>query len=172
MEPQPALVRVLNNRFSSNPQVSIVPKGLASRSGTLEMSINSAAPVLSTFSDQWKHGRFADKKWDQTIMVDVTTFDQLVTEFGSPRYSKIDVEGFESEVIHGTSSKVGCISFEFTSDFLSTAVDILGYLSGIGYSRFNFSLDDDDKFWLDQWLDRDELSVKLSECPSRKFASH
>ena len=127
------------------------------------MSINTAAPDLSTFSDEWKIGRFSAAVWDQKVSVEVTTFDQLVAEFGLPRYSKVDVEGFEKEVFLGLSAKVGCVSFEFTSEFMMNAGDIICHLCEIGYSIFNFSIAEEDHFFKNRWLDREKLLSNLYE---------
>ena len=85
------------------------------------MSINTKQPVISTFAAHWKTGRFSNSNWDKKIMVDVTTLDDLIIKFGEPNYIKIDVEGFEHEVILGLTKKSGIISFEFTSEFIDDA---------------------------------------------------
>jgi FkbM family methyltransferase len=157
VEPQPAMVQSLKERFPSNPRVSVVAKGLADRPGRLAMSINTAAPVLSTFAEQWKTGRFADQTWDEVVEVEVTTFDQLIAEFGVPRYAKVDVQGFEKEVIRGLSARVGCISFKFTAEFFSDAVVVIEYLCKIGYSTFNYSINEQENFRLEEWLARTQF---------------
>ena len=64
----------------------------------MELNINTDSPVLSTFAEHWKKGRFVESKWDKKIIVDMTTLDELIKEFGVPNFIKIDVEGFEHEV--------------------------------------------------------------------------
>jgi FkbM family methyltransferase len=157
VEPQPAMVQSLKERFPSNPRVSVVAKGLADRPGRLAMSINTAAPVLSTFAEQWKTGRFADQTWDEVVEVEVTTFDQLIAAFGVPRYAKVDVQGFEKEVVRGLSARVGCISFKFTAEFFSDAVVVIEYLCKIGYSTFNYSISEQENFRLEEWLARTQF---------------
>jgi len=167
IEPQPACVAVLNNRFRAHPGISIVPKGLGSRPGIMPMHINSRAPVLSTLSTEWMKGRFANETWDQTLDVAITTLDEMVRQHGSPRYAKIDVEGFEYEVLCGLSRRVGVISFEFTEEFFGHAERSLAYLQNLGYSRFNFSLGEQVDFALDQWADSGRLCAVLKDVFSR-----
>lgn len=95
VEPQPAMVAELRQRFEGNPLVTIVPKGVGAQHGILSMAINSNEPVLSTFSQQWQQGRFAASTWDRQVDVEMTTLDSLVELYGVPRYAKIDVEGYE-----------------------------------------------------------------------------
>lgn len=152
VEPQPACVAVLEGRFARHPRVAIVPKGLGSRPGILEMHINTKAPVLSTFSPEWMTGRFAHETWDHKVDVAITTLDDLVREHGTPRYVKIDVEGFEYEVICGLSRRLGIISFEFTDEFFANAERMLKYLENLGYTRFNFSLGERTDFALAEWV--------------------
>jgi FkbM family methyltransferase len=156
VEPQPNMVQILKRRFNPYPLVTIVPKGVASQPGKLEMSISSKNPLISTFSHEWKSGRFSNMIWDQTVPVEVTTFDQLVMEYGCPRYTKVDVEGFETDVFGGLNSRVGCISFEFTSEFLINAVKIVNHLFEIGYSKFNFSIGEADQWFLPHWSARED----------------
>jgi FkbM family methyltransferase len=162
IEPQPAMVQKLKQRFDRNPLVTIVPKGVASQPGKLEMSINSKNPDISTFSHEWKSGRFSNMIWDQIVLIEVATFDQLVAEYGCPRYAKVDVEGFETAVFGGLNSRVGCISFEFTSEFLVNAAKIAGHLIEIGYSKFNFSIGESEQWFLPSWSTREDMFSALS----------
>jgi FkbM family methyltransferase len=163
VEPQPAMVEILHRRFDSNPNATIVPKGLGAKPGKLEMSINSNTPVLSTFSENWKTGRFAGAQWDEKALIEITTLDDIVREFGVPRYTKIDVEGFETQVFLGLSKRIGCVSFEFTGEFVQDATAIMGRLRQLGYVYFNFSVGENDHFALDHWNSSEEVSARLIE---------
>ena len=61
--------------------------------------INSQNPLVSTFSDHWDKGRFSNKYWDKSIKIQTTTIDQLIKDYGKPKFIKIDVEGFELNVL-------------------------------------------------------------------------
>ena len=160
IEPQPECIRVLRELYSSNPLVTIVPKGLGRSNQKIEMSINTKQPVISTFAEHRKTGRFSNSNWDKKIMVDVTTLDDLIKKFGEPNYIKIDVEGFEHEVILGLTKKSGIISFEFTSEFIDDAFKSINYLISLGYSDFNFSIGERRKFYT-QWKDADAIKEHI-----------
>lgn len=152
VEPQPAMIKLLQDRFAGNPLVDVVGKAVGPEIGELPMSICSEIPTLSTLSDTWKQGRFADVKWDAVVNVPVITLDMLVAQFGVPRYLKVDVEGFERQVLSGLTRRVGIISFEFTSEYIRHAFEVMGMLVKLGYTRFNVSVGEDDKFALPEWM--------------------
>lgn len=142
VEPQRDCVAILTNKYQHNPAVQILGVGLASRIGTMNLSICKDANTLSTFSERWKTGRFNSYHWDDQYEVPVTTLDELVKKYGMPHFCKIDVEGFEQEVIKGLTSPVRALSFEFTREFLDDAEQCIEHLGSLGNVRFNFVLGD------------------------------
>ena len=164
IEPQPECLKVLNEMYSNNPLVKIIPKGLGNFTGKMELNINSDSPVLSTFAEHWKKGRCAETKWDKKIIVDMTTLDELIKKFGVPNFIKIDVEGFEYEVLKGLTKKVGIISFEFTSEFFENTEKCINHLVSLDDEKFNFSLGEKKKFdqnWSDKNLVVDKLKIYM-----------
>ena len=162
VEPQPFCLDQLNKLYSENPLVNIVPKGLGSSIQKMEMSINSETPVISTFAEHWKLGRFSNSKWDKKITVDITTLDELIKKFGNPNYIKIDVEGFEHEVILGLTKKSGIVSFEFTSEFINDAHKSIDHLISLGYLDFNYSLGERKKFST-KWSNSEKIKEQIKE---------
>lgn len=165
VEPQPAMVEKLNLRFEGNSSITIIPKGLSEEPGSLVMNICSTDTPISTFSDEWKEtGRFSHAPWDRQERIEITTLDQLISEFGKPRYAKIDVEGFEKKVMLGLSGKkIDTISLEFMSETLRDTIDLFWYAKGLGYSRFNFSAGESDHFELPVWVGVNEIIKSVTE---------
>ena len=92
-EPQADCLSDLRKRFGKDPDVQIAAVGLASEPGSLQLSICSSEDTISTFSDDWKLGRFADDyTWDSTVTVPVMTLDDAIEEWGKPAFIKVDVE--------------------------------------------------------------------------------
>jgi FkbM family methyltransferase len=152
VEPQPDMVKVLREKFSGNKNIEIVPCGLGAENGDAKMYICSTAPVLSTFADHWKEGRFATQQWDRVETLPIVTLDKLVEMYGTPKYCKIDVEGSEENVVKGLSKKAGIISFEFTGEFIDRSMNVLRLLIMLGYEDFNLSLGESDKFYFSDWM--------------------
>ena len=171
-EPQPDCIIALNDRFLNNKSVQVVPKGLADKDGVLTLSVCSSAPTISTFSEKWKIGRFADYTWDKKLEVEITTLDKAILQFGKPRYIKVDVEGYEISVLSGLSQAVDFISFEFTSEFVDDACCCIDILHEIGFDQFNFVLEEGDAFQVEEWTDASIFKKILRKMPDvyfRKF---
>ncbi len=162
VEPNPECVRILEKRFSGERSVRIVQKGLGKEEGKLMFSINDSSSTISTFSEKWKTGRYRDEKWGRQIEASVTTMDSLMAEFGKPRFCKIDVEGFELQVLEGMGSAVPALSFEFTKEFLEDARACAERLSSIGMGRFNYSPYSESSLSLEGWAGTDSLMERLS----------
>lgn len=157
IEPQPICVKELRRKFENNSNVIIIDKGIAANSGKMSFSICSAAPTISTFSEEWKKGRFSDYNWDQTIEVEVTTLDEIIEQYGIPKYCKIDVEGYEYEVLKGLSKKIPYLSFEFTIEFIEKAKQCVTLLRKLGYELFNYVKGENREFSLSNWVSSEIL---------------
>ena len=160
LEPLPQCVKQLKKNFKNNKNVEILEKAVGKTVGNMTLEVNSKMPTISTMAKHWKNGRFSNQKWDQIISVEVTTLDYLIKIYGLPSYIKIDVEGFEHDVLLGLSQKAGIISFEFTSEFLDQSIKCLNHLKKIGYKEFNFSIGESRKFHF-EWSNTDNLILKL-----------
>ena len=161
-EPQPKCLEQLNKLYSNNSLVKIIPKGLGRAMGKMNFNINTKEPAISTLTEHWKSGRFSNSKWDKKISIEITTLDEMINQFGNPNYIKIDVEGFEYDVLLGLSKKTGIISFEFTSEFISNAYKCIDHLISLNYSQFNFSLGERKKF-NSKWSNHQNIIDKIKE---------
>lgn len=173
IEPQPACVdrlfrlRKVNHRGA---RLTIVQTAVGSRPHFAKMSLASAS-TISSMNPEWvasvqESGRFADQEWGETIDVPVVTLDGLVGEFGRPAFCKIDVEGYEAEVIAGLSTPLRMLSFEHTPEYPSTEACI-HHLTGIGMGSFNYSDGETLRFALPEWVD--DPTPLLAELPPLSF---
>lgn len=83
--------------------------------------------------------RFGARQWDRQIEVDVITLDQLIAEYGVPSFIKIDVEGYEYEVMRGLSQQVSVLSFEWVPTMPEVTLRCIDYLDSLGMHFFQFS---------------------------------
>ena len=160
VEPLPQCVDQLKLKFKEKTNIEILQKAVGKTTGNMTLEINTKMPTTSTMAKHWKSGRFSNEKWDQKITVEMTTLDHLIKIYGEPNYIKIDVEGFELDVLLGLSKKVGIISFEFTSEFLDQSINCLNHLEKIGYKKYNFSIGERRKFF-SEWSNIDDLMRQL-----------
>lgn len=146
VEPHPDCVHKLLKKFRYDPRVDIVPKALGQSEGR-GVLITGECTNISSLSDSWvqavkKSARFGEYKWDQSREVEIETLDQLVKHYGTPQFIKIDVEGFEHEVLLGLSSPVRNLSFEFHTEFLESTKACIRHLENLGPVKFTYSVEE------------------------------
>jgi len=166
VEPQRECVKVLKAVFGRHPHFTLVEEALGAAEGHAEIMIGSAN-TISSLSREWvdavvKSGRFGDQRWDGTQQVTLTTLDRLIARYGAPAFIKIDVEGFEYEVVKGLSRTVKALSLEFTPEMLESTFRCLEHLEGLGEIELNYSIAESMRFSLDEWVTRSELVEILS----------
>ena len=170
IEPQPDFVQLLRILFGRDPDVVVLPQAVRAQSGREAIRIATATPTVSSLSPTWvstvaAHRRFGRVRWDRAVEVDVVTLDGLIATYGLPAFCKIDVEGFETEVLSGLSRPVPALSFEYlplTHDAGLGAlarVERLGATAG-GY-EYNYSPVETMRFAADAWLDAAGLQQLL-----------
>jgi FkbM family methyltransferase len=161
VEPQRPCQEVLRRLFGHNDRFTLVPEALGAAPGEAQMFVGDAL-VLSTLSSDWvskmrKSGRFGGFEWNKTAAVRVRTLDSLIAEQGEPAFCKIDVEGFELEVIKGLTRPLRAVSLEVASEHAEAIIEALGRLDGLGRYEYNYSVSESMVMFLDRWVDGAEI---------------
>lgn len=161
VEPQPACVLSLAKRFSDR-NIIIEPVGVGQKPGKLKLYISSKNPTTTTFSKEFMgKSRHNHRKWDEQIDINVITLDSLIQKYGKPNFCKIDVEGFEAEVLAGLSEKVNYLSFEFSQEFIDHLSICLKLLESLGPAKFRYSLFQKYHIEPDSWINGADLIHKI-----------
>jgi hypothetical protein len=105
-------------------------------------------------------GRF-QHDWDAKERVAVTTLDCLVRRYGEPSFCKIDVEGYEREVLEGLTRPIRALSLEFAGEYLDVTEQSIARLLTLGQYEFNFSLGESLRLADERWQSRDQLLRSL-----------
>lgn len=161
VEPQASCLRVLRKRFANDAHVVVVGKAAGAEAGESVLRV-SPDHVLSSMSDEFigrtkGSGRFAASEWNAKERVAVTTLDALITEHGSPRFLKIDVEGFEPQVLAGLSGAPETVCFEWTPELPDNAAAAVRRLATLGAYRFNVSWGESLRMSRARWMDEREM---------------
>ncbi|MEN3304331.1 MAG: hypothetical protein V7603_533 [Micromonosporaceae bacterium] len=171
IEPQPDCLRVLRLFFGRDPGVTIVPLGVGARAGRARLALSTATPTVSSMSPDWietvaTDRSFAKVRWDRSVEVEVATLDDLIAVHGAPAFCKIDVEGFELDVLAGLTRPLRGLSFEYLPMAHDAALAVLSRVEQLGAQPggylYNYSPVETMRLASERWLDAAEL-VRLLE---------
>ena len=170
VEPQPALVKTLRLLYRRDRAVVIEAVALGRQSGAVELKLNIDNPTVSTASEEFVNAArgapgWEGQHWTTRIQVPMTTLDALIARHGMPSFAKIDVEGFEAEVLAGLTRPPAALSFEFTTIQRDLACACVARCVALGYARFDAALGESQALVHGRWLDADAIARWIVELP-------
>jgi FkbM family methyltransferase len=156
VEPQGECARFLALAFGATGRLTVIEKALGAAEGHADLLVSEAS-TISSFSHEWvqavrSSGRFSDYSWSDGTSVELTTLDSLMDIYGIPAFIKIDVEGYELEVLKGMTRRPAALSFEFTPEFMDCAIHTLHHLQSLGPLAVNYSLGESMKLELLEYV--------------------
>ena len=170
LEPQQAFHALLARSLPAG--VTLLKLAAGPAPGRAELAVSRLHPTVSSlapgFADRMaRNPGFAGVRWDARESVEVTTLDALIAAHGTPGFVKIDVEGFEAEVLAGLSRPIAMIALEAlpeTPEITRAAMDRLGRL---GHYRYNFVAGERARFAWPEWRGPEDARAALAD-PSRR----
>jgi FkbM family methyltransferase len=138
--------KFLKGRLRPKP-IIVVGKAVSDQPGTLEMFVDAPGSAKNTLSSKWVETlRRDDKRFGAVLnfrerrTVETTTLDELIAAHGKPFFIKIDVEGYEPNVLLGLHEPVPYISFEVNiPEFVDEGVECVNILERL-LSRGTFNI--------------------------------
>ncbi len=166
VEPQPQCMRLLRQWYGHHSRITLIEQAIGAKPGMAELFISPRTPTVTSLSLTWiekiqsSHG-FEQVRWEYAVSVPVITLDQLIAAHGLPAFCKIDVEGYELEVLKGLSQPIPALSFEYLTADLDTARRCIACLVALGNYQFNGSAGEAQRLLSTVWLDADQMLAWL-----------
>ncbi len=168
LEPQPRLFPWLQRLTRRSGRVQCLPLAVGATAGRLELASSRANPTVASLSDDWREQvrqsqpGFAGVDWDERISVEVVTLDDLIERFGEPVFCKIDVEGFEPDVLAGLTRPLAALSVEFVQGALGQARACVDRLEQLAPYRYQIVAGEQRQFFLPDWINAEAIRAWLT----------
>ncbi|MGM0552942.1 MAG: FkbM family methyltransferase [Pseudomonadota bacterium] len=173
LEPQPRLLAWLRRGPGRHERVRVRHEAVGAQPGLATLFLSHAHPTVSTLSGRWvqqlpeANPSFRAVRWDDRISVRQITLDELIAEHGRPDFCKIDVEGFELEVLGGLTTPIPALSLEFVAGALDIPRDCLQRLAELGDYEYNVVAGEQRHFRFAPWQDAATLLAWLEQHAER-----
>lgn len=160
VEPQPLCVKEIMARCGRYDKIRIIQTAVGSEVGEAELYISEIFHASSSLDKNWTPSH-------ESLIVPLTTLDLLIDEFGVPTYCKIDVEGYELNVLRGLTRPISLVSLEYhlIERDLDKTFECLNYLDNLANGKIliNMSPAEHFQFTFQQWMSLTEFRQVFPE---------
>lgn len=152
-EPQPECAREIRARNNGN--LTVVEKAVGSEPSVGSLHLTTS-PALASFEPvEVETG---------SLTVEITTLDEAIQKFGRPKFCKIDVEGFEVEVLKGLSQPIRGLSLEYHCHQAYLMVACFEILRKFGDFSANLTVHEGSDLILPDWLPSQDFLNLFPDC--------
>lgn len=167
--------RFVKFRLSPKPVV-IVGKAVSDKNGMESFWVDGPGSAVNTLSQKWATTLKENKArhtfghcgldFEHNREVETTTLEELIKMFGRPIYIKIDVEGYELNVLRGLRQLIPYISFEVNlPEFRPEGLECISLLNELAPNgRFNYTVECTRGIELEGWQKAAEFLQTLERC--------
>lgn len=167
-EPQSSCFKILDDLQKKYSDFVFHPFAVGSRSETKKLHLSKYSEI-ATLSDEFIENYTTDNVyWSGFEMVAVKSLDALIETYGKPNYCKIDVEGYEFEILSHLHHVIPMIEFEFTEKFIEDTLKIVDAFAD-DKTTFNYILNEHLKFQLKKWVSANEMKTILNQLNQSKL---
>ena len=167
VEPNPVCCQMIRS-LGHKKRLAVRCEAMGEHQGQCVLHVGQYS-THSTISEKWME-RAADKgpayKWSGSVSTKVNTLDQIQREYGTPKFIKMDVEGYELGVLRGMSFRPRALSFEFhafTPDLTRDCLQLPVFDSGC---IFNIAFGESWEFIWPEWRGKEAALDYILGLPS------
>jgi len=96
-------------------------------------------------------------QWLDQRDVKTITINTAIQRYGLPYFCKIDIEGYEYEVLSTLQYNIALIEFEVVVGFKQKAIDTITFLDN-SHTTYNYTLNEQPFFQLNTWVDLKKIT--------------
>ena len=129
-------------RFQSeldSGQLIIINKAISDAPGTVSFFVNESVSVWGTTNIDWVERNKAIGAKSHEVIVEATTINEILQQYNTPYYMKIDIEGSDILCLSGlinSKEKPKYISVEASATSIKETFTQLKILEQLGYTKF------------------------------------
>jgi FkbM family methyltransferase len=175
VEPNPECLLFMSSVYGADERVEIIAAASGAEAGRGSLYVDPRNPTLATVSSRWiremeKSAVFSNIRWERTHPIRMVTLDELIHLHGTPRFIKIDTEGFDHRVLEGLTIPVENLSFEYLPPSPRTAEEALLRVESLGDYEFNVSRRETMRFRWKEWRSAEEIRGFLASLEEKDSA--
>ena len=176
VEPNPTIFEQLKERWKNEERIICINKALSTTNEPIDFFIpnNPSEHEIATCEKTWTtYGRFK-KSFDAgytTIKVDCVTLDELISTYGDPSLIKLDVEGYEKNIIYAMKRyyKNCLFIYEWTDEIKVKSAECLNRLGQLGWSECQIMHGDEPLNLSSDWRDWHDIQTGVEFLIARKW---
>ena len=162
IEPQELFANFLDLLSSRNKKVTVLKMGLGEECGHQEILVSDKTPTVSSLKTSWceevmEDSRFHQIFWNRKEEVTVKRLEDLISEYGEPKFCKIDVEGNEYSVLLGLKTPIESLSFEYLPILNDAAIKCVERIENLASYEYNWSETESMNFLNQNWLKAEDM---------------
>lgn len=167
-EPQKECLTNLAKIKKSNKRFEFYPVAIDSKDGTKELQLSNYSEI-ATLSDSFV-SLYGEKgvNWLNRQLVKTISINTAIEKYGLPHFCKIDIEGYEFEVLSNLKYNIPLIEFEVVAGFKEKAINTIIALNN-EFASYNYTLNEQPFFQLSAWVDINKISSIITKLPDNRF---
>ena len=152
VEPQVRTHALLYYRYKRILQVKCICAACGEKPGSMTLHILEDRNSGDTQGTYIRSAYQCTHAEGETTRCRVTTLDALIAKYGKPRGIKIDVEGYEPNVLAGLHVPIDYLTFELHGWVPDKLPVCLAHFNRLGQYEFNFQNGEEHELQLQAWL--------------------